>query len=62
MSKEWVFDRYVDGQKKAEGCRITRAETLKEATEIAQALFREDAPRSEFRLRPAPLGLQGGRQ
>lgn len=45
----YVFDRYRDGIKKAEGAKITQANSPEEALEIAKRLFRE-YPDSEFRL------------
>jgi hypothetical protein len=46
--KFWHFDRYMDGELKAEGAGV-HAETLEEAMRKARRLFR-DRPGSTFRL------------
>ena len=47
----YVFDRYVDSVKMAEGCKIFNEDNLEDAIKSAKSLFFFDSPRSEFKLR-----------
>lgn len=49
----WEFDRYIDGEKMAEGGRIVNAASFEEAARKVVGLFR-DRPKSVFVLRSGP--------
>lgn len=47
----YEFDRYIDGQLMAEGCRITRAVSEADALEKAKAMYARDARMPDEMLR-----------